>query len=204
MRSTPALRERRDTLPYLPWPSTIYRVLKRYQLNRRTPAMARGENAALSRTRLGELGPRRPASTAAADMFLAPHPRPRPISSALIDSCSAPWAWAEVHHFEEGRSPVMFRTLKMINTPQTSTYGLVFARNPGPTKRRRVRLPQTNPEEHPFEAIAARTRHQATRYTKALPGRRTNGKKSKRFLGVPSTTTSSKGATFDKPRSFSP
>ena len=47
-----ALRERRDTLPS---PSTIYRVLKRYQLNRRTPAM-REEKRRIIKDKLGELG----------------------------------------------------------------------------------------------------------------------------------------------------
>ena len=53
-------------------PSTIYRVLKRYQLNRRTPAM-REEKRRIIKDKLGELGhvdlhqlPR--------DMFLAPPP----------------------------------------------------------------------------------------------------------------------------------
>jgi hypothetical protein len=84
-----ALRERRDTLPSL---STIYRVLKRYQLNRRTPAM-REEKRRIIKDKLGELGhvdlhqlPR--------DMFLAPPPATAYIVS-LIDSCSR-LAWAEV------------------------------------------------------------------------------------------------------------
>ncbi|SFK03696.1 helix-turn-helix domain-containing protein, partial [Bradyrhizobium sp. cf659] len=63
------LRERRDTVPS---PITIYRVLRRYQLNRRTPAM-REEKRRIIKDKLGELGhvdlhqlPR--------DMFLAPPP----------------------------------------------------------------------------------------------------------------------------------
>src|SRR5216683_4766824 len=62
-----ALRERRDTIPSV---STIYRVFKRYHLNRRTPAM-REEKRRIIKDKLGELGhvdlhqlPR--------DMFLAP------------------------------------------------------------------------------------------------------------------------------------
>src|SRR5205823_2094778 len=76
------LRERRDTLPS---PSTIYRVLTRYGLNRRTPAM-REEKRRIIKDKLGELGhvdlhqlPR--------DMFLAPPPATAYIVS-LIDSCS--------------------------------------------------------------------------------------------------------------------
>ena len=110
------MRERRDTIPS---PSTIYRVLKRYQLNRRTPAM-REEKRRIIKDKLGELGhvdlhqlPR--------DMFLAP-PLTRPMSSVcLIDSCSR-LAWAEVVTSKKAL-PVMFKTLKMINTLNV-TYGL--------------------------------------------------------------------------------
>src|ERR1700733_4285631 len=47
-----ALRERRDAIPS---PSTIYRVLQRYQLNRRTPAM-REEKRRIIKDTIGELG----------------------------------------------------------------------------------------------------------------------------------------------------
>ena len=80
------LRERRDTLPSL---STIYRVLKRFQLNRRTAAM-REEKRRIIKDKLGHVDlhqlPR--------DMFLAPPPATAYIVS-LIDSCSR-LAWAEV------------------------------------------------------------------------------------------------------------
>src|SRR5881394_1495233 len=46
------LREKRDTVPS---PVTIYRVLRRYQLNRRTPAM-REEKRRIIKDKLGELG----------------------------------------------------------------------------------------------------------------------------------------------------
>ena len=76
-----ALRERRDTVPS---PSTIYRVFKRNQLNRRTPAM-REEKRRIIKDKLGEMGhvdlhqlPR--------DMFLAPPP-----SSAYIVSLLDSW-----------------------------------------------------------------------------------------------------------------
>ena len=111
------LRERRDTIPS---PSTIYRVLTRYGLNRRTPAM-REEKRRIIKDKLGELGhvdlhqlPR--------DMFLAPPPATAYIVS-LIDSCSR-LAWAEVLTSKKAL-PVMFKTLKMINTLNL-TYGLVF------------------------------------------------------------------------------
>jgi hypothetical protein len=75
-----------------PSPSTIYRVLRRYHLNRRTQAM-REEKPRIIKDKLAELGhvdlhqlPR--------DMFLAP-----PLATAyvvsLLDSCSR-LAWAEV------------------------------------------------------------------------------------------------------------
>src|SRR5512132_4391025 len=108
------LRERRDTVPS---PSTIYRVFKRYQLNRRTPAM-REEKRRIIKAKLGELGhvdlhqlPR--------DMFLAP-PSSTAYIVSLIDSCSR-LAWAEVLTSKKAL-PVMFKTLKMINTLNV-TYG---------------------------------------------------------------------------------
>jgi hypothetical protein len=69
-----ALRERRDTLPS---PSTIYRVLKRYQLNRRTPAM-REEKRRIIKDKLGELGQSICISCRAT--YSSRHPPARPIS----------------------------------------------------------------------------------------------------------------------------
>ena len=67
-----ALREQRDTVPS---PATIYRVLRRYQLNRRTPAMREAKRRII-KDKLGALGhvdlhqlPR--------DMFLVRWPAPR-------------------------------------------------------------------------------------------------------------------------------
>ena len=96
-------------------------MLKRYELNRRTTAM-REEKRRIIKDKLGELGhvdlhqlPR--------DMFLAPPPATAYIVS-LIDSCSR-LAWAEVMTSKKAL-PVMFKTLKMINTLNV-TYGLEFA-----------------------------------------------------------------------------
>jgi Homeodomain-like domain len=70
------LRERRDTIPS---PSTIYRVLTRYGLNRRTPAMPR-RNVVLSRTSSGSSATSTCISCRA--ICSSRHPWPRPTSSA--------------------------------------------------------------------------------------------------------------------------
>src|SRR5690349_1479243 len=109
-----ALRERRDTVP------SIYRVLQRYQLNRRTPAM-REEKRRIIKDKIGELG-HVDLHQLSRDMFLAP-PGATAYVISLIDSCSR-LAWAEVLTAKKAL-PVMFKTLKMINTLNV-TYGLVF------------------------------------------------------------------------------
>ena len=145
-----ALRERRDTVPS---PSTIYRVLRRYQLNRRTPAM-REEKRRIIKDKLGELGhvdlhqlPR--------DMFLAPPPATAYIVS-LIDSCSR-LAWAEVLTSKKAL-PVMFKTLKMINTLNV-TYGLVFAEILSDNGAEFAA--RNKPARASLRGHAARARHQA-------------------------------------------
>ncbi len=137
-----ALRERRAAIPS---PSTIYRVLKRHALNRRTMAM-RQEKRRIIKDKLGELGhvdlhqlPR--------DMFLAPPPSTAYVIS-LIDSCSR-LAWAEVVTAKKAL-PVMFKTLKMINTLNVH-YGLVFAEILSDNGAEFCG--RTNPQEHPFEAM---------------------------------------------------
>jgi transposase InsO family protein len=136
------LRERRDTVPS---PSTIYRTFKRYGLNHRTRAM-REEKRRIIKDKLGELGhvdlhqlPR--------DIFLAPPPATAYVVS-LIDSCSR-LAWAEVVTSKKAL-PVMFRTLKMINTLNV-TYGLVFAEIMSDNGAEFAS--RNNREEHPFEAM---------------------------------------------------
>jgi transposase InsO family protein len=137
-----ALREQRDTIPS---PSTIYRVLRRYQLNRRTAAM-REEKRRIIKDKLGELGhvdlhqlPR--------DMFLAP-PAATAYVICLIDSCSR-LAWAEIVGAKKAL-PVMFKTLKMINTLNV-TYGLVFREILSDNGAEFAS--RSNPQEHPFEAM---------------------------------------------------
>lgn len=182
-----ALRERRDTVPSL---STIYRVLRRHQVNRRTPAM-REEKRRIIKDRLGELGhvdlhqlPR--------DMFLAPPPATAFVV-CLIDSCSR-LAWAEVV-LSKKALPVMFKTLKMINTLNV-TYGLVFdeilSDNGAEFASR------NKPEEHPFEAmlIELGIRH---RYTKPYRPQ-TNGKVERFWRTLDDDLID--GATFDNLQHF--
>lgn len=137
-----ALRERRDTVPS---PSSIYRVLRRHQLNRRTVAM-REEKRRIIKEKLGELGhvdlhqlPR--------DMFLAP-PAATAYVICLIDSCSR-LAWAEVVGAKKAL-PVMFKALKMINTLNVN-YGLVFKEILSDNGAEFAS--RTNPQGHPFEAM---------------------------------------------------
>jgi transposase InsO family protein len=177
-----ALRERRDTLPS---PSTIYRVLKRYQLNRRTAAM-REEKRRIIKDKLGELGhvdlhqlPR--------DMFLAP-PQATAYIVSLIDSCSR-LAWAEVITSKKAL-PVMFRTLKMINTLNV-TYGLVFAEILSDNGAEFAS--RNNPEEHPFEAMLLELgiKHRYTRPYRP----QTNGKVERFWRTLDDDVI--EGATFD-------
>jgi transposase InsO family protein len=137
-----ALRERRETLPS---PSTIYRVLKRYHLNRRTPAM-REEKRRIIKDKLGELG-HVDLHQLSRDMFLVP-PASTAFIISLIDSCSR-LAWAEVVTSKKAL-PVMFGTLKMINTLNV-TYGLVFAEILSDNGAEFAS--RNNPEDHPFEAM---------------------------------------------------
>jgi len=182
-----ALRERRATLPSL---STIYRVLRRYGQNRRTRAM-REEKRRIIKTMLGELGhvdlhqlPR--------DMFLAPPPAPAYVVS-LLDGCSR-LAWAEVVSCKKAL-PVMFKTLKMINTLNV-TYGLVFAEilsDNGAEFASRNR-----PQEHPFEAMLLELgiRHRYTRPYRP----QTNGKIERFWRTLDDDVI--EGATFDNLEHF--
>ena len=156
------LREQRDTIPS---PSTIYRVLTRYGLNRRTPAM-REEKRRIIKDKLGELGhvdlhqlPR--------DIFLAPPPATAYIVS-LIDSCSR-LAWAEVLTSKKAL-PVMFKTLKMINTLNV-TYGLIFQEILSDNGSEFASRNQ--PHEHPFEAMLLELgiRHAEAEQAKGFAGK---------------------------------
>src|SRR5260370_4221251 len=80
------------------------------------------------------------------DMFLAP-PSSTAYIVSLIDSCSR-LAWAEVSRSKKAL-PVMFRTLKMINTLNV-TYGLVFAEI---LSDNGAEFASRNNPEHPLEAM---------------------------------------------------
>jgi hypothetical protein len=136
------LRERRDTVPS---PSTIYRVFKRHQMNRRTPAM-REEKRRIIKDKIGELGhvdlhqlPR--------DMFLVP-PQGTAFIISLLDSCSR-LAWAEVL-ISKKALPVMFKALKMINTLNV-TYGVQFAEILSDNGAEFAS--RNKPDGHPFELM---------------------------------------------------
>jgi len=137
-----ALRERRAAVVS---PSTIYRVLRRHQLNRRSVAM-REEKRRIIKDKLGELG-HVDLHQLSRDMFLAP-PQATAYVICLIDSCSR-LAWAEVVAAKKAL-PVMFKTLKMINTLNV-TYGLVFKEILSDNGAEFAS--RTNPREHPFEAM---------------------------------------------------
>ena len=176
------LRERRDTVPS---PSTIYRAFKRYGLNHRTPAM-REEKRRIIKDKLGELGhvdlhqlPR--------DIFLAPPPATAYVVS-LIDSCSR-LAWVEVITSKKAL-PVMFKTLKMINTLNV-TYGLAFAEIMSDNGAEFAS--RNNREEHPFEAMLLELgiKHRYTRPYRP----QTNGKVERFWRTLDDDLI--EGATFD-------
>lgn len=137
-----ALREHRDPVPST---STIYRVLCRHGLNRRTPAM-REEKRRIIKDKIGELGhidlhqlPR--------DIFMMP-PQSTVYVISLLDSCSR-LAWAEVVTSKKSL-PVMFKALKMINTLNVH-YGVQFAEIMSDNGAEFAS--RTNRSEHPFEAM---------------------------------------------------
>ena len=176
------LQEKRDPVPS---PSTIYRRLRLFALNRRTPAM-REEKRRIIKDKLGELGhvdlhqlPR--------DMFLAPPPATAYLIS-LIDSCSR-LAWAEVLHSKKAL-PVMFKTLKMINTLNV-TYGLVFLEIMSDNGSEFAS--RNNREEHPFEAMLLELgiKHRYTRPYRP----QTNGKIERFWRTIDEDVI--EGATFD-------
>ena len=177
-----ALREQRDTLPS---PSTIYRVLKRYGLNRRTPAM-REEKRRIIKDKLGDLG-HVDLHQLSRDMFLVP-PSSTAFIVSLVDSCSR-LAWAEVLTSKKAL-PVMFKTLKMINTLNV-TYGLVFKEILSDNGAEFAS--RNNPEEHPFEAMLRELgiKHRYTRPYRP----QTNGKIERFWRTLDEDVI--EGATFD-------
>lgn len=147
----------KETVPVPPSPSTIYRRLRQAGLNRKSRAMVE-EKRRIIKTRLGEMGhvdlhqlPR--------DIFLVPPARPVFVVS-LLDGCSR-LAWAELVTGKKAL-PVMFKTLKMINT-LAATYGLRFEEIL--TDNGAEFASRNSPDEHPFEAMLAELgiRHRYTR-----------------------------------------
>jgi transposase InsO family protein len=183
-----ALCERRDTVPS---PSTIYRVLQRHQLNRRTPAM-REEKRRIIKDKIGELG-HVDLHQLSRDMFLVPPPSQAYIVS-LVDSCSR-LAWAEVLSSKKAL-PVMFKTLKMINTLNV-TYGVQFAEILSDNGAEFAS--RNTPQEHPFEAmlIELGIKHRYTRPYRP----QTNGKVERFWRTLDDDVID--GATFDNIDHFS-
>lgn len=179
-----ALREKRER-DRVPSTSTIYRVFKRNQLNRRTPAM-REEKRRIIKDKIGELG-HVDLHQLSRDMFLAPPQGPAFIVS-LVDSCSR-LAWAEVLTSKKAL-PVMFKTLKMINTLNV-TYGVQFTEILSDNGAEFAS--RNTPEEHPFEAMLLELgiKH---RYTKPYRPQ-TNGKVERFWRTLDEDVI--EGATFD-------
>jgi transposase InsO family protein len=120
-------------------------------------------------------------------MFLAPPPVTSYIIS-LIDSCSR-LAWAEVLTSKKAL-PVMFKTLKMINTLNV-TYGLVFQEIMSDNGAEFAS--RTKPDEHPFEAMLLELgiKHRYTRPYRP----QTNGKVERFWRTLDDDVI--EGATFD-------
>lgn len=137
-----ALREQREQVPSL---STIYRILVRHGLNRKTPAMKEAKRRII-KERLGELG-HIDLHQLPQDIFLKAPEKPVYVIS-LIDSLSR-LAWAEVVTSKKAL-PVMFKALKIINTLNIS-FGLKFEAIM--TDNGAEFAARTKPEEHPFEAM---------------------------------------------------
>jgi transposase InsO family protein len=188
-----ALRETRPDASSQPVPSTstIYRRLREHGLNRKTKAMVE-EKRRIIKTMLGEMGhvdlhqlPR--------DMFLQPPAKPAYLV-CLIDACSR-LAWAEVLTSKKAL-PVMFRTLKMINTLNVN-YGLQF--KDILTDNGAEFASRQQPEDHPFEAMLLELgiKHRYTRPYRP----QTNGK-AERFWRTLNDDVID-GATFDHLEHFS-
>lgn len=177
-----ALRERQDKVPS---PTTIYRVLRSYRLNRRTPAL-REEKRRIIKEKIGELG-HVDLHQLSRDIFLAP-PSGTAYIVSLVDSCSR-LAWAEVVTSKKAL-PVMFRTLKMINALDVH-FGVQFAEILSDNGAEFAS--RNNPEEHPFEAmlIELGIKHRYTRPYRP----QTNGKVERFWRTLDEDVI--EGATFD-------
>lgn len=178
-----ALREMREVIT--PSVSTIHRILVRHGLNRKTPAMIE-EKRRIIKDKLGELG-HLDLHQLPKDIFLSPPKTPAYVVS-LIDSCSR-LAWAEVVASKKAL-PVMFKTLKMINTLNVS-FGLQFEAIL--TDNGAEFAARKNPEDHPFEAMLLELgiKHRYTRPYRP----QTNGKIERFWRTLDDDVID--GATFD-------
>lgn len=149
-----ALRETRAHAPSL---STIHRLLADKGLNRLTPAM-RQTRKSIIKERIGQMG-HADLHQLPRDIFMTPPDRTAHVI-CLMDACSR-LAWAEVVQTKKAL-PVMFKTLKLINTLNAS-YGVVFEEilTDNGAEFRNV----AHPEDHPFEAMLLELgiRHRYTR-----------------------------------------
>jgi len=175
----------RETVERPPSLSTIYRLLRRHGLNRLNRPMIEAKRRII-KDKLGELG-HVDLHQLSADSFLRP-PAQTHYVICLIDACSR-LAWAEVVASKKAL-PVMFKTLKMINTLHLR-YGITFSdilSDNGAEFAARA-----NPQEHPFEAmlIELGIRHRYTRPYRP----QTNGK-AERFWRTLDTDLI-EGTTFD-------
>ncbi|MBK5950106.1 hypothetical protein CCR93_11635 [Rhodobium orientis] len=171
----------------VPSPSTIYRLCRDHGLNRRSKKMIE-EKRRIIKDRLGELGhvdlhqlPR--------DLFLSPQGDTHFLVS-VVDSCSR-LAWAELVIGKKAL-PVMFKTLKMLNT-LNRRYGLQFEALL--TDNGAEFAARTNPAEHPFEAMLIELGI-AHRYTRPYRPQ-TNGKVERFWRTLDDDLID--GTTFDTP-----
>jgi transposase InsO family protein len=176
------LREKTGASPSL---STIYRITRRHGMNRLTPPM-REEKRRLIKTKVGEMG-HIDLHQISKDVFLEPPAKPVYVVS-LVDSCSR-LAWAELVSSKKAL-PVMFKTLKMINT-LNARYGVRFAEIL--TDNGAEFCSKAKPEEHPFEAmlIELAIKHRYTRPYRP----QTNGKVERFWRTLDADVI--EGATFD-------
>jgi len=180
----------RETVERPPSLSTIYRLLRRHGLNRLNRPMIEAKRRII-KDKLGELG-HVDLHQLPADSFLRP-PAQTHYVICLIDACSR-LAWAEVVASKKAL-PVMFKTLKMINTLHVR-YGITFSdilSDNGAEFAARA-----NPQEHPFEAMLLELgiRHRYTRPYRP----QTNGK-AERFWRTLDTDLI-EGTTFDNIEEF--
>lgn len=176
----------------LPAPSvsTIYRLLRRHGMNRLNTPMIEAKRRII-KEKLGELG-HIDLHQIPADSFLAPPARTHYVI-CLIDACSR-LAWVEVLASKKAL-PVMFKTLKMINTLH-QRYGITFTDMLSDNGAEFAS--RTNPQDHPFEAMLLELgiKHRYTRPYRP----QTNGKVERFWRTLDNDLI--EGTTFDNIEQF--